>query len=76
VRDKPFKILRSCLHPGVRVDDKGAVASMLDKYSDQIYVGGLLASGIGSLCAGAIGMMESRRRKRSLAQVMQIEQLR
>jgi TRAP-type uncharacterized transport system substrate-binding protein len=64
------------LHQGVRTFNKGEVVSLLDRYNDQIYVGGLIASGFGSLCAGAFSMFESRRRKRSISQVMQIEELR
>jgi TRAP-type uncharacterized transport system substrate-binding protein len=64
------------LHQGVRTFNKGEIINFSDKYGDQIYFGGLLASGIGSMCAGAFGMIESRRRKRSIAQVMEIEALR
>lgn len=63
------------LHQGVRVFNKGEVVSVLDKYSDQIYIGGLLASAIGSAFAGAFGLVESRRRKKSIAEVMEIERL-
>jgi len=63
------------LHQGVRTYNKGEVVGLLDKYSDQIYVGGLLASGIGSLFAGAFGMVESRRRRKSIAEVMEIERV-
>jgi hypothetical protein len=63
------------LHQGVNVYNKGAVLSLTDRYGDQIYFGGLLVSGLGSLCAGALGLMENRRRKRSIAEIMQIEAL-
>jgi TRAP-type uncharacterized transport system substrate-binding protein len=64
------------LHQGVRTFNKGEIVNFSDKYGDQIYFGGLLASGLGSLCAGAFSMIESRRRRRSIAQVMEIEELR
>ena len=63
------------LHQGVRAFNKGEVVGVLDKYSDQIYVGGLLASGIGSIFAGAYSMFESRRRKHSIAKVLEIERV-
>jgi TRAP-type uncharacterized transport system substrate-binding protein len=64
------------LHQGVHAFNKGEIINLSDKYGDQIYFGGLLASGLGSLCAGVFGMIESRRRRRSIAQVMEIEELR
>lgn len=64
------------LHQGVRAFHKGEAVNIRDKYGDRIYISGLLASGFGSLCAGVFGMMESRRRRRSIAQVMEIEDLR
>ena len=63
------------LHQGVRTYNKGEVVGLLDKYSDQIYVGGLLASALGSLFAGAFSMIENRRRRKSIGEVMEIERV-
>jgi TRAP-type uncharacterized transport system substrate-binding protein len=49
------------IHPGVRVYVNVEHRSFLDRYSDWVYLGMFVGSGLGSVTAGLFGMMTGRR---------------
>jgi TRAP-type uncharacterized transport system substrate-binding protein len=49
------------IHPGVRVYVNGEQRSFLDRYSDWIYLGMFVGSGLGSVTAGLFGLRGGRR---------------
>ena len=53
------------IHPGVRAYVNGDQKSLFDRYSDWIYFGAFIMSGLGSVVAGMFGWMGGRRDGRS-----------
>ena len=51
------------IHPGVRAYVSGEQRTWFDKYSDYIYLGLFLGSGLGSVTAGMFGWMRGRGQK-------------
>ena len=49
------------IHPGVRAYVNGEQRNFFDRYSDYIYLLMFVGSGLGSVVAGAFGMMGARR---------------
>jgi TRAP-type uncharacterized transport system substrate-binding protein len=62
-------------HQGVVAYGDGEVKSFFDRYSDQIYVGTLIASGIGSAFAALIGWLTSWRRTKVMSSIFCIEEV-
>ena len=49
------------IHPGVRAYVNGEQKSVFDRYSDWIYFGAFIMSGLGSVVAGMFGWMGGKR---------------
>ena len=49
------------IHPGVRAYVNGDQKTLFDRYSDWIYFGAFIMSGLGSVAAGLFGVMGGRR---------------
>lgn len=63
------------VHEGVRTYGDGEVKNFFERYSDQIYVGTLVASGIGSASAALFGWFTTRRRGKVMSSIFCIEQV-
>jgi TRAP-type uncharacterized transport system substrate-binding protein len=61
------------IHPGVRVYVNGEQRSFLDRYSDWIYLGMFVGSGLGSVTAGLFGLMGGRRERDPMAPVRDLQ---
>jgi TRAP-type uncharacterized transport system substrate-binding protein len=61
------------IHPGVRVYVNGEQRSFLDRYSDWIYLGMFLGSGLGSVTAGLFGLMGGRRTRDPMVPVRDLQ---
>ena len=51
----------------------GEQKTFFDRYNDWIYIALLLASGIGSAFAGLFGWFDTKRRRRAMSRVFEIE---
>ncbi len=63
------------VHQGVRAYGDGEEKSFFDRYSDQIYVATLVASGIGSAFAALAGWFTSWRRTKVMSSIFCIEEV-
>lgn len=63
------------IHPGVRVYVNGEQRTWFDRYNDYIYLGLFLASGIGSVVAGAFGVIGVGRKPDPAGQARRIEEM-
>jgi TRAP-type uncharacterized transport system substrate-binding protein len=61
------------IHPGVRAYVNGEQRTWFDKYSDFLYLGLFLGSGLGSVAAGMLGWMRSGGRKDPELPVRRVE---
>jgi TRAP-type uncharacterized transport system substrate-binding protein len=61
------------VHAGVQTYSSGEQKTFLEKYSDYLYLGLFLASGLGSVAAGLFGQSSQRRRQEAMANVARIE---
>jgi hypothetical protein len=68
--DEPTPFL---IHPGTRAYVNGDQKNLFDRYSDWIYFGAFIMSGIGSLLAGMFGWLTGRGENGSEIQQRKIE---
>jgi TRAP-type uncharacterized transport system substrate-binding protein len=61
------------VHPGVQAYTSGEQKSFLEKYSDYIYLGLFLVSGLGSVAAGLFGQFGQQRQREAMEHVASIE---
>ena len=61
------------VHPGVQAYTSGEQKSFLEKYSDYIYLGLFLASGLGSVAAGLFGQFGQQRQRDAMEHVARIK---
>jgi TRAP-type uncharacterized transport system substrate-binding protein len=61
------------IHPGVRAYVNGEQRSFLDRYSDWIYLGMFVGSGLGSVTAGLFGLMGGRRDRDPMVPVRDLQ---
>ncbi|GGC93624.1 TRAP ABC transporter [Chelatococcus reniformis] len=61
------------LHAGVKAYLDGDDTSFVERYSDYLYLGASLASGLASAVALSMGSLASRRRRRTLAALFDIQ---
>jgi TRAP-type uncharacterized transport system substrate-binding protein len=61
------------VHPGARLYVNGEQKSFLEKYSDYIYLGLFVGSGVGTLVAGFLSGSSQRRRRDAMDNVARIE---
>jgi TRAP-type uncharacterized transport system substrate-binding protein len=63
------------IHPGVLTYGDGEQKTFFDRYNDWIYIAMMVASGIGSATAGLFGWLDTKRRRRTMSSVFEIERL-
>jgi TRAP-type uncharacterized transport system substrate-binding protein len=61
------------IHPGVRIYVNGEQKSFLDRYSDLIFLGMFVASGLGSVTAGLFGLKGGRRDRDPMVPVRDLQ---
>ena len=61
------------IHPGVRIYVNGEQKSFLDRYSDLIFLGMFVASGLGSVTAGMFGLKGGRRDRDPMVPVRDLQ---
>lgn len=61
------------LHPGVRAYVNGEQRNWFDRYSDWIYLGMFVGSGLGSVAVGIFGLMGARREDSPTAQLHKVQ---
>jgi len=63
------------IHPGVRIYVNGEQKSFLDRYSDLIFLGMFVASGLGSVTAGLFGLKGGRRDRDPMVPVRDLQSI-
>jgi TRAP-type uncharacterized transport system substrate-binding protein len=63
------------IHPGTRAYANGDQKNVFDRYSDWIYLGAFIASGLGSVVAAVFGYFGGSRKDESQAQLRKLQDL-
>ncbi|TMI98733.1 MAG: hypothetical protein E6G97_25250 [Alphaproteobacteria bacterium] len=63
------------IHPGTRAYVNGEQKNLIDRYSDWIYLGAFIMSGLGSVVAGLFGWLGGRRNGETVAPLRRLQNL-
>jgi TRAP-type uncharacterized transport system substrate-binding protein len=63
------------IHPGTRAYVNGEQKTLIDRYSDWIYLGAFIMSGLGSVVAGLFGWLGGQRKDEAQAPLRQLQAL-
>jgi TRAP-type uncharacterized transport system substrate-binding protein len=63
------------IHPGTRAYANGEQKNLLDRYSDWIYLGAFIMSGLGSVAVGLFGWLGSKRNGETLVPLRKLQDL-
>jgi TRAP-type uncharacterized transport system substrate-binding protein len=63
------------IHPGTRAYANGEQKNLLDRYSDWIYLGAFIMSGLGSVAAGLFGWLGGKKNGETVAPLRRLQDL-